>query len=702
MKPALKSSPIHAFTQATSLRILTSRVVFSCACLLAIGLKAQTDNFDSGSDAAWGKITSPNFPAIYSFPTDVFGGKAYRLQGVAPSGTIGGTNTARVVVYRPERTYTNFYLSVDIVGWDPNPANNQVFGLISRATNISSGLIDAMVCGVRPNRFQDVNGSGRGQFFIYSFIGGDVGSPGASGDVTLIPGRKYRFIFSGVSNLFYGAIYDLEDLTRPLVSTTADDAYANTGFAGPGFPTNTAAYVGLFSISIGGPDNTSDTTFDNFVAQETAPTNPPAPATPYGMVGVPQVVNRSPASYSNFYPAALGIGFNAKTFTTTNSVNTNAIRLYLNGLDVSSGLTITGPTTNASVSFNGLTSNAVYNARIELQDVLGRKTTNTWTFDTFVDAYLSGARSKNIECEDFDYTSDVNNNFVGNGSFIDNPVPSGYATNDINHTTPINQSNPLGNVFLGYLDLRGVNGTDFFDYDGGPKANEHDFRFYNSVGTQQGSLTLAYSDGNDPNILVLQRVYDTQRKKYSDVDPNLHEYIVERTEGGEWLNYTRIFSNSNYYHAYLRYCSGLTQTVFLDTITSGPTTNRLGTFNIRSSCALGNFRYEPLLDNSGKMAVVNLSGTNVVRMTMALPQQNSTKQETGFNYIAFVPALLLESAAQVTGPYTLETNAIPDLGNRRITVPANGNTRFYRLRWDHAATIKSVSLSGANVVLTYQ
>src|SRR6185369_13244514 len=337
-----------------------------------------------------------------------------------------------------------------------------------------------------------------------------------------------------------------------------------------------------------------------FVAQETAPTNPPAPATPYGMVGVPQVVNRSPASYSNFYPAALGIGFNAKTFTTTNSVNTNAIRLYLNGLDVSSSLTITGPTTNASVSFNGLTSNAVYNARIELQDVLGRKTTNTWTFDTFVDAYLSGARSKNIECEDFDYTSDVNNNFVGNGSFIDNPVPSGYATNDINHTTPINPSNPLGNVFLGYLDLRGVNGTDFFDYDGGPKANEHDFRFYNSVGTQQGSLTLAYSDGNDPNILVLQRVYDTQRKKYSDVDPNLHEYIVERTEGGEWLNYTRIFSNSNYYHAYLRYCSGLTQTVFLDTITSGPTTNRLGTFNIRSSCALGNFRYEPLLDNSGK------------------------------------------------------------------------------------------------------
>src|SRR5262245_44049932 len=181
MKLALKSFPISVLTRTNSLRGLTGRVAFFCACLLSIGLHAQTDNFDSGSDAAWGKITSPNFPAIYSFPTDVFGGKAYRLQGVAPSGPIGGTNTARVVVYRPERTYTNFYLSVDIVNWDPSTANNQVFGLIARATNISSGLIDAMVCGVRPNRFQDANGS-RGQFFIYSFIGGDVGSPGASGD----------------------------------------------------------------------------------------------------------------------------------------------------------------------------------------------------------------------------------------------------------------------------------------------------------------------------------------------------------------------------------------------------------------------------------------------------------------------------------------------------------------------------------------
>jgi hypothetical protein len=671
-------------------------------CLLALGLQAQTDNFDSGSDAAWSKITNPNYPATYSFPTDVFGGKAYRLQGAAPSGTLGGVNTARVIAYRTDRLYTNFYVAADIVNWDSGVNNGQVFGLVARDSDPSSGVSDAMVFGVRINRFRDTAGS-RGQIFIYSFIRGDVGSPGAAGDCTLIPGRKYRFIFSGVSNLFFGAIYDLEDLTKPLVSTTGDDALANSGFAGPGFPTNSAGYVGIFNTSLDGSDPTTDTTFDNFVAQELPPTTLPAPATMHGLRAAPQVVNRSPASFSNFYPAANGITFNATTLTTTNPVNTNAIRLYLNGLDVSSGLIITGPTTNASVSYGGLTSNAVYNARIELQDALGRRTTNVWTFDTFTDAYLAGPRTKNIECEDFNYSSDVNNVFIGNGSFIDNPLPSGYATNDPSHSTPLNQSDPINNVFLGYLDLRGVNGSvDFFDYDGSPKTDEHDFRFYNSVGTTVGSRVLVYSDGNDPAVQVTERVYETQRKKYSDVDPALHEYIVERTEGGEWLNYTRIFYSSNYYHAYLRYCSGLSQQILLDRIGAGPTTNRLGTFSVQSSAALGNFRYAPLLDNSGRMAVVNLSGTNVVRMTMAPPQQNITKQETGLNYIAFVPALLVESAAQVTGPYSIEPNAAPDLGNRRITIPASGDLRFYRLRWDHSATIKTVTLSGGNVVLTYQ
>jgi hypothetical protein len=85
-----------------------------------------------------------------------------------------------------------------------------------------------------------------------------------------------------------------------------------------------------------------------------------------------------------------------------------------------------------------------------------------------------------------------------------------------------------------------------------------------------------------------------------------------------------------------------------------------------------------------------------------VPQREKYKQALMLNYMALVPALLVESAAQVTGPYSLETGASVDPGTRLVTVPSNGDNRFYRLRWDHAVTIKTVSLAGGNVSLTYQ
>ena len=694
----------------------SKRFGFSAAALWAIGLsitasQAQTDNFDSGSDAAWSKCTNSHYPSSYTFTTDSFGGKAYRLQGFEPSGTHVGTNTARAIAVRTDRLYTNFYVAADIVSWNPGYTNGLVFGLLARATptNFASGVFDGTMFIVEINRFKDVFGS-RGRVYVMSMGAGLPGAPASLAECTFVPGHQYRLTFSGVSNLFTCAVYDLEDLTRPLVSMTGDDAVGNTGFYGGPFPDPTlGGYSGLINLSAvglgsdtlfdgGGTDYTTDCTFDNFVAAEVAPTSVPVPGTPHGLLGVPQVVNRSPASFSNFYPAPNGISFRATTLTTTNAVITNAIKLYLNGLDVSSSLSITGPPTNASVAYNGLTSNAVYNCRIELQDNVGRKTTNIWTFDTFSDAYLASSRAKNIEVEDFNYSSDANNVFIGNGSFINDPLPSGYATNDPNNTTPINQSDPVNSVFKGYLDLRGVNGTDFFDYDGAPKPDEHDFRFFNPVGTQRGNIVYLYSDANDPNIIVNGRILDTQRQKYYNVNPALHEYTVERTEGGEWLNYTRIFSSSNYYNVYLRYCSGLSELLALGVL---PSTNNLGTFDVKTSCLQGNFRYAPLLDSGGKLAVVNIDGTNTLRLSMASPQNGASKQRTGLNYLAFVPALLVESAAQVAGPYTVESNASVEPGTRRITVPTNGSARFYRCRWDHAVSITSVSLTGGNVLLTY-
>jgi len=103
----------------------------------------------------------------------------------------------------------------------------------------------------------------------------------------------------------------------------------------------------------------------------------------------------------------------------------------------------------------------------------------------------------------------------------------------------------------------------------------------------------------------------------------------------------------------------------------------------------------------GKPAVVNLSGMNTLRLTVLGGDVNPTRNALALNYMAFVPALLIESATQVTGPWSIETGAAIELGNRRVTVPAS-NKRFYRIRWDHPVTITSVKLVGGNVELTYQ
>src|SRR5207247_2300042 len=103
----------------------------------------------------------------------------------------------------------------------------------------------------------------------------------------------------------------------------------------------------------------ADSTFDNFSATAVAPISVAAPGAPHPIPHMPQVVDRLPRTdANNFYAYSNGISFTATTLT-TNVINTNATRLYLNGADVSSGLATSGPASNLSVTFSGLTSNTV-------------------------------------------------------------------------------------------------------------------------------------------------------------------------------------------------------------------------------------------------------------------------------------------------------------------------------------------------------
>jgi len=63
--------------------------------------------------------------------------------------------------------------------------------------------------------------------------------------------------------------------------------------------------------------------------------------------------------------------------------------------------------------------------------------------------------------------------------------------------------------------------------------------------------------------------------------------------------------------------------------------------------------------------------------------------------------VLLQSAAVVAGPYTDAAGQSVNLATTTITVPLSGSTQYYRLRSNKALTMTSITISGGNVVITY-
>jgi hypothetical protein len=672
-RPSLRHTAFKAAACATTLAALLA---------LATTARAQSaDDFNSGSDAAWSHITDSKYPYTITFVPDATGGYAYRMQATGPANpTDKRYDTARVAAVRTDTTYTDFYVAADLVDWNQSTyqeTNDVYIGLIARASSIDNGLMTGVAMLFAINyKTQHTNANSvpptperpsTGLTATGWIKGGDVATfPAALGGTGVVPsglayltldsGHRYRLILqgsgSGSTCMIKGLVYDLQDLTRPLI-TISGDASAGAIYG----PVPASGYSGLVVANASTNSGAiCDVTFDNFVAAAAPPTSVSEPAVPHGLAGAPQVVNRTPASWTNFYSYASGISFTATTLTTTNNLNTNAIRLILNGVDVSSGLSITptSPPTNATVTFSGLTSNIVYDASIILQDVNGHNTTNVWTFDTFIDAFLASAPCLNIECEDYDYES---------GKRIDNAALSGFSTNDNFNTT--GYVFPYPDDGSGYVMLRGVEGVDFHDWSDTPHYGSTnllspdipscEYRVYgmensgDPVGVAQGTPY----DAEIRNFSIgYGRRFDTRRQKYVDTsaaaagyysweDPNfcIEEYLVTATEGGEWLDYTRTNFNGSY-NVYLRHGCAITEPVSLSQLggpnTAPTSTNLLGTFYGTNAC-MWNYRYATLLDATGKPAAVSLTGTKTLRLEMAASHGNSAAYGMALNYLAFVP-----------------------------------------------------------------
>src|SRR6185436_12504765 len=147
--------------------------------------------------------------------------------------------TGRAWLFRTNN-YTDFYVAMDLVNW--NDDTNQAMVLLARGSGFDDtlgvgyppglGTVNGYVCNY--DNKQDGTGAGdrRGGEFQINVVSGESPATVAAAEVTLVPGHTYRQVFKGVGSTLTAQLYDIEDLTRPIVTITADDSTYASGKAG--------------------------------------------------------------------------------------------------------------------------------------------------------------------------------------------------------------------------------------------------------------------------------------------------------------------------------------------------------------------------------------------------------------------------------------------------------------------------------------
>jgi len=298
-------------------------------------------------------------------------------------------------------------------------------------------------------------------------------------------------------------------------------------------------------------------------------------------------------------------GTNTLSFTASsaNTINTNAIKVSLNGTDVSSSLVFGGTPTAVTVSYSGLqvnptiVNNSSLNGQtlgIQVTDASGIRATNLYTYDAFSPTNFTW------EVEDYNFSTDPPPALANGGQFIDNPR---YAFVSAPDTYWQRNSELLDD----YDDNGNVAGT---------------LRVYRSAAD---SVETEFALGGAPNggismgELMRQKVLDALA-----LDPTVREVNVGFFDGGtgpdlpNWMNYTRTYPSGNF-NIYTRVAAGANVSSTLATVTGSgtevQTTTNLGTFVTPNSGGWDSFAWSPLRDANGNLVRVTLGGVSTLRLT---------------------------------------------------------------------------------------
>ncbi|MGA2685613.1 MAG: hypothetical protein ABSF51_11225 [Verrucomicrobiota bacterium] len=289
---------------------------------------------------------------------------------------------------------------------------------------------------------------------------------------------------------------------------------------------------------------------------------------------LPLTINNLNPQNEIFVAPSNGVSFDVTS--PSGHINTNAIHLVLNGVDVSTNVTFSGSSSNWTVFYNGLQSNTAYTVSITATDSFNFKASANTTFQT---TWLGVAAPTYIwEAEDWDFSS---------GMYYDNPdlcnAPGG------------------GNCYFGVV---GVSNVD--EYVTAPPPAQ----FYR--GATDGIGTKPSGDYSRPNLFAADRV-DYCINPF-DGDP-LYD------GGCEWVNYTRDWpASTNWIIG--RFANGANMVGSIQmSVISGGVTNVVGTFTMnpypaaQPSYTTFQFVYLLQTNGSGQLAPVVLNGKETLQMT---------------------------------------------------------------------------------------
>lgn len=660
---------------------------------LAINVRGQTitDNFDDGNDTSplpgWthyaplnqAPLPSNNEDVSWTFPSDPAGGFWYRIFGGPPKGaTVSGQDPgpARVASFRNDASYGNLSAGVDLATWDDTITANVGFIAFRASTPgllTTSGYLAGYTRGLDARDQQGTFG------FVEFQTELTISAPNEfTGGTALIsrldPSKRYRMVVTANGSDLRGSIFSRTDLLEPIVKIGASNGDLGSGIGG----------IGTVNFD---EDKSADFTFDNYSSSS-------SPSAPVGFPGTPQVINLTPAPQTLFYtiPSTNRITFNIATFSTT-QINTNALKMVLNGADVSSQLVLSNiidkdllgnpigtPNTNFFVRYIGaLSSNTIYNGTITVLDMSGKGTTNNWVFDTFA---TNGTIV--VETEDYNFN---------NGMFIDNPVVSGQAADG----TTVNAG-------PGYFDVVGTPEIDYHDSSTSLNATERNqYRTMDYVGTSQN-------------------LYAGDTPRPDHIAAGVPDYGLWRMQAGEWVNYTRTFPSSNW-KVYLRTSSQVVQGVRYDEVLSDRTTSNQvvairGNFLVPNTGSSTRFRYVPLSDAVGNQRVLSLSGVQTLRLT-ALggfdsdrqhgKDDNGGLQPTYFLFLPTTDPVPTQPWIALISPAPGATDADPQPTIQVVILNGSTsvNTNSIVLRFDAANVSSSIGISGtttegAGATITYK